>query len=263
MTTLDDAELYRRGAETLIASWQAYAVGAPGAVVHRRPGAAVAVFPHEPERSVYNNALLTRDLSAAAATAALDALEETYATAGVERFAAWVHERDAPMRAELKRRSHRLDTATRAMGLAIDDFCWCWSGDLHFAPLDWSAYLRLFELPPGLLSAADHAAFHLLAAWVDAEPVAVALAFDHDGDCGIYNVGTVGHARRRGLATALTARQLYEARARGGRTASLQATAMAERVYRAVGFRDLGRFLEFVPQGSAASGLVSASRVVC
>jgi predicted GNAT family acetyltransferase len=29
--------------------------------------------------------------------------------------------------------------------------------------------------------------------------------------------------------------------------ASLQSTPMAERVYAAVGFRDLGRFLEYVP----------------
>jgi hypothetical protein len=36
-------------------------------------------------------------------------------------------------------------------------------------------------------------------------------------------------------------------RARGCQTASLQATPMAERVYSAVGFRNLGRFLEYVP----------------
>jgi hypothetical protein len=35
--------------------------------------------------------------------------------------------------------------------------------------------------------------------------------------------------------------------ARGCRTATLQATEMAEGVYRAVGFRDLGRILELVP----------------
>jgi hypothetical protein len=41
--------------------------------------------------------------------------------------------------------------------------------------------------------------------------------------------------------------QVYDARARGCRTASLQSTPMAERVYAAVGFRDLGRILEYVP----------------
>ena len=73
------------------------------------------------------------------------------------------------------------------------------------------------------------------------------MAFDHGGDCGIYNVGTLERARRRGLGTALTALQLHDALARGCRTASLQSTQMAERVYAAVGFRDLGRILEYVP----------------
>ena len=77
--------------------------------------------------------------------------------------------------------------------------------------------------------------------------VATALAFDYGDDCGIYNVGTLEHARRRGLGTALTARLLHDARARGRRTASLQSTAMAERLYAALGFRDLGRILEYVP----------------
>ena len=86
--------------------------------------------------------------------------------------------------------------------------------------------------------------FHLLIA---RGGVATALAFDFGDDCGIYNVGTLEHARRRGLGTALTARLLHDARARGRRTASLQATAMAERLYAALGFRDLGRILEFVP----------------
>ena len=48
------------------------------------------------------------------------------------------------------------------------------------------------------------------------------------------------------IATALTARQLHDAVERGCQTVSLQSTAMAERVYAAVGFRDLGRFLEYV-----------------
>jgi len=45
----------------------------------------------------------------------------------------------------------------------------------------------------------------------------------------------------------VTALLVHDAAARGCRTASLQSTAMAERVYAAVGFRDLGRILEYVP----------------
>ena len=40
---------------------------------------------------------------------------------------------------------------------------------------------------------------------------------------------------------------LHDALNRGCHTASLQSTAMAERVYAAVGFRDLGQILEYVP----------------
>jgi predicted GNAT family acetyltransferase len=102
-------------------------------------------------------------------------------------------------------------------------------------------------VPAGLLSGADPSAFRTLAARLAGETVATAIAFDHDGDCGVFNMSTLEAARRRGLATALTARHVHDAAERGCSTASLQSTAMAERVYAAVGFRDLGRILEYVP----------------
>jgi GNAT superfamily N-acetyltransferase len=249
MSAFDDAALYGRGVATLIASWQAYARGTSDAEVARSAGAEIAVFPHPPERDVYNNALLGRDLPATGRATVLDAIEATYAEAGVNRFAAWVHEHDPSMRAEVERRGYTLDTTTRSMGMALDRLRLP-RPELDVTPLDWSSYLRRFGLPPDLLDGADHAAFHLLAARLDGEPVAAALAFDHEGDCGIYNVSTLQHARRRGLASALTICQVHAARARGCRTASLQATAMAEHLYTAIGFRDLGRFLEYVPAPS-------------
>ncbi len=242
----EQAELYLRGSGTLLASWEAYARGAVGAAVLRLPGAAAAVFPHEPERAVYNNALLERGLGPGGRAAALDAMEATYAAAGVTRYAAWVHETDPAMRDELKGRGYILDTTTRAMGMALDEIS-VPRPQIELGPAGWAEYLEMDDLPPDFLSAADHAAFHLLAARADGEMVAAALAYDHGGDCGIYNVGTLEHARRRGLGTALTAAQVHDARARGCRTASLQSTPMAERVYASVGFRDLGRILEYVP----------------
>jgi ribosomal protein S18 acetylase RimI-like enzyme len=79
------------------------------------------------------------------------------------------------------------------------------------------------------------------------------MAFDLGSDCGIYNVGTLERARRRGLGTALTVTHLDAASDRGCETASLQSTPMAETVYTAVGFRDLGRILEYEPAASAAA----------
>jgi ribosomal protein S18 acetylase RimI-like enzyme len=171
-------------------------------------------------------------------------MDAAYASAEVTRFAAWVHENDTAMRDEIERRGYPFDSATRAMGMDLTNLHLP-RPDIELGSLDWGSYMRLFDLPPDLLRHADLSAFHLRVARLDGEDLAAALAFDHEGDCGIYNVGTVAHVRRRGLGSALTFLQLHDARARGCQTASLQATPMAERLYAAVGFRDLGRFVEY------------------
>src|ERR1700750_143108 len=213
MSRPTDAGLYLRGSDTLLASWEAYARGAVGAAVKRLPGVAAAVFPHEPERDVYNNDLLEPDLGPGQRSDALNAMEAVYAAAGITRFAAWVHETDPAMRAGLEQRGYTLDTTTRAMGMALDDIR-VPRPEIPLGPAGWAEYLRMDSLPPDFLDHADHAAFHLLAARIDGEMVAAALAYDFGGDSGIYNVGTVERARRRGVGTALTAAPGACARAR-------------------------------------------------
>ena len=246
VTVQFDARLYVRGTATLIASWEEYAKGAVDASLQRLPGVAVAVFPNEPERSVYNNALLERRLPGRERKGVVEAMEAVYANAGVERFAAWVHESDPGMQRDLERRGYTLDASTRAMGIWLDDID-PRPPQVDLAPPNWSDHLRIAGVPSDFLAAADPTAYHVLLARLDGVAVATTMAFDLDGDCGIYNVGTLERARRRGLASALTAIQLHDARARGCETASLQATPMAERLYATAGFRDLGRFLEYVP----------------
>lgn len=246
MTGTTDADLYRRGCDTLLASWTEYAGGATDATVRHFPGVAAAIFPHEPERAVYNNALLAVGLDAPTRTQALDEMEAAYADVEVTRFAAWVHESDHAMRAGIERRGYTVDTTTRAMGMDLDSIRPP-EVDIKLGPVDWSEYLRYEGLPPNFLATADHPTFHVLAAWEGGEIVAAALAYDHGDDCGIFNVSTLERARRRGLGSAITLAQLYAAKARGCRTASLQATPMAERLYARLGFRDLGRILEYVP----------------
>jgi GNAT superfamily N-acetyltransferase len=244
---MTDDELYARGAATLLASWQQYARGCAGAALLRLDGVAAAVFPSGPERGVYNNALLDRDLRPARRTVAADAMEAAYSSAGVDRFAAWVHESDEGMCAELSARGYTIEETTRAMGMSLSGGSAA-RGGIELEPLGWPAYLRYLEsagVPGGLLAGADPGAFSVLGARLADEYVATALAFDCDGDCGVFNMSTLDAFRRRGLATALTARHLDDAAARGCSTASLQSTPMAERVYAAAGFRDLGRILEY------------------
>ena len=243
-----DRDLYARGAATLVASWEAYARGSAGAALEHLDGVSAAVFPNGPERTVFNNVLLDRDLPPSRRAAAVDSMHELYTTAGVDHYAAWVHESDEGMRAELIGRGYIVAESTRAMGMPLD-----LAGrppEIELGPSSFAEHLRYLQLagaPEGLLEGADASAFHVLTAPVDGESVATAIAFDHDGDCGVFNVGTLEAARRRGLARALTARLLHDAAERGCSTASLQSTRMAERVYASVGFRDLGRILEYVP----------------
>jgi ribosomal protein S18 acetylase RimI-like enzyme len=249
MTPATDGDLYVRGSETLLASWAQYARGSAGAALHRLSGVAAAVFPREPERGVYNNALLGRDLGRAGRAEAVDAMAAAYRSAGIDRYAAWVHESDEGMRAELSGRGYTIAESTRAMGMSLEAIS-ITLPDVELGPLDWPEYLEHLQAvgaPAGLLGGADSSAFHTLVARRAGQNVATAIAFDHHGDCGIYNMSTVERARRRGLGTALTARHVHDAAERGCSTASLQSTAMAQRVYAAVGFRDLGRILEYVP----------------
>ncbi len=90
------------------------------------------------------------------------------------------------------------------------------------------------------MTGAPDSDFHVLVARLAGRDAATAMAFDHEGDCGVFNMGTLEPARRRGLGTAIAGRHLHDAAERGCRTASLQSTPTAERVYASAGFRDLG-----------------------
>jgi hypothetical protein len=120
MPRLNDAELYERGAKTLVASWEEYARGASGASVERLPGVAAAVFPHGPERAVYNNAIFDRGLPRGRRAEAIHAMERAYAAGGVSRFAAWVHEADLPLRRGLEHRGYRVLESTQIMAMELD-----------------------------------------------------------------------------------------------------------------------------------------------
>jgi ribosomal protein S18 acetylase RimI-like enzyme len=240
-------QLFERGAATLVASWREYARGAHGAQVLRVPGAHVAVFTEEPESLVYNNALMDVGLDLEVRESAIAALEQEYVESGIDRYAAWVHEGDAEMRADLEARKYVVTETTRAMGMSLADLD-VPRPDLDVTPAAWSDYVTLLGLGEDFQQYADPAAYVVRVARLDGQVAAVAMAYDHDDDCGIYNVTTLEPARRRGLGTAVTAFLLHEARDRGCTTATLQSTPMAEGLYSRVGFRDLGRYLEHTPR---------------
>ena len=71
------------------------------------------------------------------------------------------------------------------------------------------------------------------------------LSFRHGDDVNISFVATRPDARGAGLASAALSATLAQARSRGVRTASLQATPMGLGVYRRLGFVPIGEWQEW------------------
>lgn len=95
----------------------------------------------------------------------------------------------------------------------------------------WSDPLCSGELP-----------FRFYVGELNGAPVSCSLLFPAEGVAGLYCVGTIPAARRRGYGAALTVAPLLDARREGFRTGVLQATEMGLGVYRRLGFREICRF---------------------
>jgi hypothetical protein len=193
-----DQDLFERSVATLIESWAYLASGSPGAEVVRAEDAAISAFVHRPDREFLNNAVLGARPTDLGAT--IEAIEETYARHGIERFAIWVHESEAAVAAELLARGYAFDSATRTMAMPVDQL-----GEVDSSALEviepGPAEFWAVDGPDGLVPELDPDGAHFYVARLDGENVSMLMAFDHEGDCGIYMVGTVEAARRRGIAT--------------------------------------------------------------
>ncbi len=112
-----------------------------------------------------------------------------------------------------------------------------WHAALESGPM----FRRVF--PPSL--AADPAV-RLAVADLDGEPVAAAAAIRSGSALGVYAVGTIERARRRGIGRATTQAVMDAGRAAwGSDLAILQSSELGMPVYRSMGFVEVGRLIEY------------------
>jgi ribosomal protein S18 acetylase RimI-like enzyme len=233
------------GQATLIESWRALARSSAGATIDVRATSVAAVFPAwEP----LNNAIALVPPTDAEATAAEVAqLGQRFADVGVDVWAYWI--------ATTTRELASPDAAV-VPGLARDDttLVMCAALDRDYARHDAAVATSIASaliagdepLPRDQVEPPRADEEH--DAWVfvdDGVAVASVWTYLHDGDCGVYAVGTAPGWRRRGIAHALMEHALGDARRRGARTASLQSTPMGVPLYRSLGFEAVGRYEEW------------------
>lgn len=131
------------------------------------------------------------------------------------------------------------DEATFKTWLALNTAIFGFSRALE-AEFD-KAYTRLGFAPDAPLQ-------HYLGT-LDGEPVASSSGMIGGGVIGLYNVGVLFSARRRGIGSALTLHPLRLARAAGWRVGVLQATRMGYGMYKRLGFHDVAPVMMYVSGG--------------
>ena len=227
---------------TMRAFWLESARASRGGSTFELPGVVAAVVPAMPQRSVVNCVVYE---DADALGAALDQLAAAYETAGVLAWTVWVPEADTRVQELLTAAGHVFDAEPMGQARELDGIEPPGEGELDlvadpspddFEPVVAGAYGWL-----GFGAAMERLPFHPYVARHEGRPAACLGIFDHEGDAGVELVGTIPEARCRGLASRLLQRALADARERGCRISTLQATRAGYPVYSRLGYRDLGR----------------------
>lgn len=234
--------------------FQHYGYG-PGCEIFDRGGLAwfVTGIPHP----LFNGVMAT-DLSEAGANRAIDDLVAEFRRRKIPlewTTMAGTRPRDLGHRLEARGFEHTLDVPGMAMdlrllpddappgGLSIEtarsraDLETCLRIALTTFEISETFAPRLLEIEGGMPDDQKARTRHYLAT-LDGQPVATSELYLAAGVAGLYFVGTIPEARRRGLARAVTIAALRDARDMGYRVGTLQATPMGASVYRRLGFRE-------------------------
>ena len=208
------------------------------------------MIPACPDRSLVNSAIYW---DAAALRAALPALAEAYAQAGVKASIVWTHDDEREAIAALEAAGYRFDGSPAAMYLELADL-----GGHQPGELDWDDEASTEEVGrvndlaygfaagegpgPAIGFGPPELPTRYYRALVGGRTASVLGTIDVEGDCMIVWVSTLPEDRGRGLAAGLLGAALHDASERGLRTSTLQASMLGRGVYERLGYRVAARF---------------------
>jgi GNAT superfamily N-acetyltransferase len=237
-------DLQRRGLEAFL---RIIAGGAQSSQLLTFPGVTAAAVPAAAERSFVNSIVYR---SAGDLAAAIDPLAATYRSRGVHAWTVWVPEGDHAATEVLATAGHELDASPAAMALELADL-----PEPELEGLDWddgaeaSEVARLNDIAYGwagdggfadAFTAIPDRSLRLFRARVDGAVACVAGTIDAGSDCVLVMVATPPERRGKGLARRLCHAALEDARDRGLKTSTLQATKLGRPVYERLGYRTYG-----------------------
>lgn len=218
-----------------------------GARVLEFPGVMASVVPAAPQRSLVNSVAYD---DAEALASAYDELARAYEEAGVKAWTVWAPQSDEEALALLRERGHKFDGEPLAMVMPLSAAPP--GGELdadaegtmaELGALNDAAYGYAEDgLAPAMARIGGTLPVRIYRARVDGETACAFATIDCGDDLAVHWVATPERFRGRGLASKLLARALAEARERGLRTSSLQASALGARIYERLGYRAAFRF---------------------
>lgn len=247
MSELTDQELLRRAIEGVAPELAAITSGSTGGWVHRSEGLTAGFCPATPERSLPNSVCYE---SVDALEREIDDLTRAYEKAGIRAWTVWVPHGDPEVAGLLADRGHVLDASPRAMARGLNEL-----GpplreieDLAIGPLDRADAGAMNDLAYGYdqpafrayLANESEPAIHWRGAFRAGEPVSCVGWVELEDDACVTGVATPPEHQGKGVASRLLHEVLSEARSRGARSASLQATKAGAPIYERLGFKDLG-----------------------
>jgi GNAT superfamily N-acetyltransferase len=239
---MHDATDFARQWAGIVAQVKLFGKHAPRASLIKTDGMVASVMPTAPASSLMNCALA---VDPTRAPTQLPQIADAFKRGGAAKWGLWVDAEHQDAAEAARRHGLVIDSRPAAMVAALDDLPFDEAPPRKRVDLDSVGRINdraydyaepklappIVSLPPTVLT---YGASYLGAT------ASVALAFDVDTDTAVWFVATLPQARRNGLARQVLKRLLLDARERGQRTASLQASQAGRPLYERVGFASVG-----------------------